>query len=126
MTKDSIPDDLRRFILTSVPSVPFLEAVLLLKGQPDAAWTVSELARRLYLPEARVAEMVEAVHAAGIAARDEGVDCYRYAPPAPLAEMLQRLAHVYSKDLVAVTDLIHSRTDKRAYQFADAFRLRKD
>jgi hypothetical protein len=25
-----------------------------------------------------------------------------------------------------VTDLIHSRTDKRAQQFADAFRLRKD
>jgi hypothetical protein len=27
---------------------------------------------------------------------------------------------------VAVTDLIHSRIDKRAQQFADAFRFRKE
>lgn len=126
MTKDSIPDDLRRFVLTSIPSVPFLEAVLLLRGQPDAAWTVPQLARRLYLPEPRVSETMEAVHAAGIAVRDDSAGVYRYAPDAPLAEMLERLAQAYSKDLVAVTDLIHSRTDKRAYQFADAFRLRKD
>ena len=126
MTKDSIPDDLRRFILTSIPSVPFLEAVLLLQAQPELAWTVPELARRLYVPEPRITEILDGVQAAGIAAKDDAAGGYRYAPPLALSEMLGRLARVYSTDLVAVTDLIHSRTDKRAFQFADAFRLRKD
>jgi hypothetical protein len=40
--------------------------------------------------------------------------------------MLRQLATAYSRDLIGVTDLIHSRTARRAQQFADAFRIRKD
>ena len=32
MSKTSVPDEVRRFILTSVPSVPYLEALLLLQN----------------------------------------------------------------------------------------------
>ena len=32
MDKPSIPEDLRRFVLTSIPSVPFLEALLLMRA----------------------------------------------------------------------------------------------
>ncbi len=39
MTATDIPDDLRRFILTSVPSVPYLEAILLLQRERGTAWT---------------------------------------------------------------------------------------
>jgi hypothetical protein len=53
--------------------------------------------------------------------------CFRYQPATPeLATRLDMVAHAYSSNLVGVTDLIHSRIDKRAQQFADAFRLRKD
>ena len=41
--RSAIPDDVRRFILTSVPSVPYLEAMLLLRGEPQAAWDASAL-----------------------------------------------------------------------------------
>ena len=36
MVKSSIPEDLRRFVLTSIPSVPFLEALLLMR--PGDVW----------------------------------------------------------------------------------------
>jgi hypothetical protein len=36
------------------------------------------------------------------------------------------VAKAYATNLVAVTDVIHSRLDRRAQQFADAFRWRKD
>lgn len=128
MTYQDLPDDVRRFILTSVPSVPYLEAVLLLRGQPDLAWTAAAVARRLYLADAVAAELLRALASAGVAsAQPEAPEAFRYRPGTPdLAAMLDAVARAYSANLVRVTDLIHSRVDKRAQQFADAFRWRKD
>lgn len=129
MRRAEIPEDVRRFILTSVPSVPYLEAILLLRADPDVGWDVPRLAARLYVPERQAAEVLAALEAAGIAhGEDHGETAlFRYAPAtAELRERLDALAQAYSANLVGVTDLIHSRIDKRAQQFADAFRLRKD
>jgi hypothetical protein len=58
---------------------------------------------------------------------DEVLLSYQFHPrTVMLSEMIDRLDDVYSKQLVAVTQLIHSKIDKRAQQFADAFKLRKD
>lgn len=126
MTPSELPADLRRFILTSIPSVPYLEAVLLLRADPAQAWSPSQLARRLYVPEQAGTELVASLRASGIATAAEPPDCIRYAPAAELADLIDRLAAAYTQDLVAVTRLIHSRIDRRAQQFADAFRFRKE
>jgi hypothetical protein len=127
MPREPIPDDLRRFILTSVPSVPFVEAMLLFMAKPGTALSVDEIARGLYMPLASAAQVVDALRDARIVAGDPGSnEGSRYAPAAELESMLRRLADFYSRDLIGVTDLIHSRTARRAQQFADAFRIRKD
>lgn len=126
MTAPGIPDDLRRFILTSVPSVPYLEAILLLQRERGTAWTAPLVARRLYLPEPRATELLASLHAAGLITASSPQGSFTYTPQAQLASMLERLAQLYETNLVAVTDLIHSNVDRRAFQFADAFRLRKD
>jgi len=127
MTDKTIPDEVRRFILTSIPSVPYLESILLFQRESGTPWNAPLLARRLYLPEAQAAQLLQALEAAGVAARGPATqDAYRYLPAPELAGMLERVAHHYSADLFAVTDLIHSKLDKRAIQFADAFRWRKD
>lgn len=128
MRRGEIPDDVRRFILTSVPSVPYLEAILLLRTEPDAAWEVRRVAGRLYVGEKQAAELLAALTEAGIAAHEaqEEAALFRFSPvTVELRELLDVLAQTYSVNLVGVTDLIHSRIDKRAQQFADAFRLRK-
>lgn len=123
--RPDLPQDLRRFILTSIPSVPYLEALLLLRGESQRSWSAAEAARRLYLPEQRGTELLGELVSAGVA-RQESLG-YRYAPATEeLAAMLDRLAVQYSADLVGISDLIHSRVDKKAQQFADAFRIRKD
>lgn len=127
-SRKALPDEVRRFILTSVPSVPYLEAILLMLSDAQAQWDAARVARRLYVAEGKAAELLEQLAAAGVARRVEGLDgCFRYQPATPeLAARLDQVAQAYSANLVAVTDLIHSRIDKRAQQFADAFRLRKD
>jgi hypothetical protein len=129
MSRAELPDEIRRFILNSVPSVPYLEAILLLRTDPDVSWDVRRVAARLYVAERQAAEVLTALTVAGVAHGDDHGDTalFRYAPAtAELRERLDALAQAYSTNLVEVTDVIHSRVDKRAQQFADAFRVRKD
>lgn len=123
MTQGDLPADLRRFILTSIPSVPYLEAVLLLRAEPRA-WRVQQLAQRLYVGERTAAELLAQLREGGVAEEADGG--VRYAPAPALRELLDQVAHAYAADLVTVTGLIHSRIDRRAQQFADAFRFRKE
>ncbi len=127
MDKAIIPEDLRRFILTSVPSVPFLEALLLLRADPAQAWRPETLARRLYTRERVAQTLLDDLCTAGIAACTDEAGTYAYQPAtAELRDLIDRLADLYAKQLVDVTHLIHSTLDRKAQQFADAFKWRKD
>lgn len=121
--RQPIPDDVRRFILTSIPSIPFLEAVLLMRAEPQAEWDAMRIARRLYIPAARSDELFAQLAEAGLAARSGST--LRWQPDPQLAGVIDQLAALYAEDLVGVTELIHSRQERRAQHFADAFRLRK-
>lgn len=119
-----LPLDVRRFILIGVPDVPYLEALLLLRSDDGTAWDPKRVAQRLFVSEQRGAELLQALVAGGIAHATEGG--FQYRPSPDMRAMLDKLAAIYSADLVGVTKLIHSRSDKQAQKFADAFRLRKD
>lgn len=126
MSGQQVPDEVRRFILTSIPSVPYLEALLLLRADHRHPWDSFKLASRLYTGEGQASELLQLLHDAGVVERAAGRS-YAYAPATPeLRTVIDALAVTYSNDLVRVTDLIHSRLDKRAQQFADAFRWKKD
>jgi hypothetical protein len=126
MSKTRIPDEVRRFILTSIPSVPYLEALLLLRAEPARPWDSHRLAGRLYIGEAQALELLQSMQQGGVTRqRDDGGFAYGPAQE-ELRVLIDRLADSYSQDLVGVTDLIHSRLDKRAQQFADAFRWKKE
>jgi hypothetical protein len=128
LARTPIPEDLRRFILTSVRSVPFVEAVLLFRGAAARGLDTKSLAQRLYMPEKNAAQLVQELLDAGVLSRDaQRPDLFRYAPSSPdLEAMLDMLTAFYSTHLVDVTQLIHSLGTRRAMQFADAFKIRKD
>jgi hypothetical protein len=66
---------------------------------------------------------------AGMAAPwpDADADAYCYRPREDaVRERIDRLAVLYATHLVEVTHLIHSSLDRKAQQFADAFKWRKD
>ncbi len=123
-----IADDIKRFILTSIPSVPYLEATLLLRGDTSLPWDSARLAQRLYLSEKAAAALLAELHETGMLALEEQSSAqYRFAPSNDeLKQMIDRLADAYSAHLVEVTNLIHAKTGKKAQQFADAFKWRKD
>ena len=125
MPREPIPEELRRFLLTSVPSVPFVEALLLRESHGEPMETAT-IARRLYMPEHAATTVVEQLAAAGIVQPAGGpTPAHRFAPQPELAAIVEMLATYYRSHLVEVSDLIHSATGRTARQFADAFKLKK-
>ncbi|HET6434556.1 MAG TPA: hypothetical protein VFG18_02475 [Xanthomonadaceae bacterium] len=125
MTAPHIPDEVRRFLLGAIPSVPHLEALLLLHADPARGWDAVALAGRLYLDPPRAAALLADLVRAELAVADDGGYRFETADPA-LAAVVGELARVYARHVVAVAELIHSTPDRRARRFADAFLLRKD
>jgi predicted ArsR family transcriptional regulator len=128
MVEYPIPNDVRQFILESVVSIAQLEALLLLRGSPDEEWTAQKVAGRLYISEQEVTYLLTRLCAEGlIAFNNDRPPLYRYQPDSDdLAQIVDRLAETYSKHLVPVTNLVHSKPRTRVREFADAFHLRKD
>ena len=127
MPREPIPEDLRRFLLTSVPSVPFVEALLLLREARGEPVETTQVARRLYLPEHAAVTVLEQLAQARIVERSpQGPSAHRFAPDPGLATVVEQLASYYRSHLVEITDVIHSRTGRKAQKFADAFKWRND
>lgn len=126
MNQERIDADLRRYILGSVPTVPYLEALLLLRENPSISWNAKSLSGRLYVSKGTAKALLAMLQEEQIAKEGgESRKHFHYAPPAELMPMLDRMAELYRTDLLAVTDMIHSRIDRQAHQFSEAFRLRK-
>lgn len=102
-----ISPDLRSFVLT-LPSVPFLEALLLLHNAPDRIWSTEAIAQRLYLQSvARADDIVRELAARGFCVRTpDGLLMYR-----PAGDERQRLvaelAREYQSRLIEITKLVH-------------------
>ena len=127
MSEMSVLPDLRRFILMSVRSVPYLEAMLLLRREPELPWDARRLARRLYIIEKKSEELLQALLEARVVVLAEGAAAgYCYRPETrDLADMVDRLAEFYAVHLVEVTHLIHATHERKAEKFANAFIWRK-
>lgn len=121
----TIPDAVRRFVLTSVPSVPFLEAAGVFHSNADATFTAEAIASALYVARDTAEKLLAQLLQAGIVApAGEG---YRFAPrDAELASALDALFACYRVNLVGITNLVHDATQRSAARFANAFKLRKD
>lgn len=127
MDHTPIPDHLKRFILLSIPSVPYLEATLLLHSDPSKTWDFKEILRRIYLDDASGEILLAELMAGGIlnANTQKPSQCQYQPRTNELGQMIDLLAAVYPKKLVEVSQLIHSKVDKKAQRIADAFKLRK-
>jgi hypothetical protein len=123
MPDEQVPEDVREFILRYINSIAQLEALLLLWRDPNVAWDLASMAKRLYISERETAEVLAQLSTDGLLSVNEGT--YRFNSPSPEQQQLvARLAEVYSKQLIPVTNVIHAKP-RRIREFADAFKLRK-
>jgi len=127
-SSDMIPEDVTQFIQENIDSIAQLEALLLLRGEPNGTWSSSTLAQRLYTSEKETLEALERLCSSRLTiACGANPTLYRYEPASQeLRDVVDRTAHFYSKHLVPITNLIHGKSKTRVQEFADAFKIRKD
>ena len=128
MDEKFIPDDIAQFVIEKIDSVAELEALLLLRREPNRKWTPDEISRRLYLTAREAFEILVGLSTKGLVLYKAGASgWYEYEPgTADLGRLVDRLCETYAKLIVPVTNLIHGKSKKRVQEFADAFKLRKD
>lgn len=123
MVVDMLPGDVERFINENLDSVPQLETLLLLRDSSPRAWTAEEVARRIYLPTERTAELLAHLESKGWLASLSGAFLFRTGTRDD--GMIAQLAALYRENLVGVAQAIHRKPDA-VLDFARAFRVRKD
>lgn len=111
MTRPIIPADLRSFITQHIVSVPYLEALLLMRRAGNAGLDRASLADALYVNEVTSGEVLAQLSEAGLVqavASPGELSHYVYAAQAAKAALIDRLAEEYANNLIGVSMLIHS------------------
>jgi len=122
-----LPPAVLQLIRRHLHSVLDVETLLLLRSQPETAWSASVLRIALYITEEAAAEHLAKLHAGGLLAAThdgEHATLYRYAPSAATARAVDELAVVYAQRKVRVIEVIYSGPLDSVRSFASAFRLR--
>ena len=123
MVSESIPDDVREFVLKYIDSIAQLEALLLLRREISAPWNAATVAKRLYIPHGDASDVLGKLLAHGFLKLNRKT--YQYQCPPELDTLVGHVADVYARQLIPVTHLIHNKPG-RIREFADAFKLRKE
>jgi ABC-type transporter Mla maintaining outer membrane lipid asymmetry permease subunit MlaE len=123
MVDDGIPAELRDFITKSIDSVGQLEALLLLRNNADETWDVAQLTRRLYVHETEAAAILTHLVEQGFVIAQDG--SYRYDRQGKQAAVVDQLAEAYARQLIPITNVIHSKP-RGIRAFADAFKIKRD
>ena len=125
MSDDLIPKTVREFIETNIDSIAELEALMLIRHDPKRVWTAEDLATRLYISVERTETVLTKLETLGISKVGRGGGISYKASSADLDSVVAEVVEAYSKYLIPVTNLIHTKLESKVQQFADAFRLRR-
>ena len=108
MATQYVPDDIRDFILKHIASVAQIEALLLIWATPEKRWGISQIAARIYANETETAKALEGLCNVGLLDRRDGT--FGLKTSEETFELIRRLRETYARHLIAVTDVIHSRS----------------
>ena len=116
--------DVDRFILDEMDSVPHLEALLLLWNTRPRHWTIDELAGYLYIPPDRARTILRDLQQRNLVLVDSDSCIYHSAETRdPLIAEVDR---TWRRELIRISNMIHSKGSPAVREFARAFRLKKD
>lgn len=121
-----IPERVLRFLSERIDAVPQLEALLLLWQEPSKAWSVDEIARRVYVSPETSQQILRSLQTRQLAISDDGAG-YRYSAAWDgSGTLMAEVASTYRRHLVRIATFIHSGASASVRDFARAFHLKKD
>lgn len=126
MTDGDPEDEALRFIFDNIETVPQLEALLLIWQNNMRTWTAEELAARIYVSTADARNIFDYFRRRGLVS-EPTADTFQYASEwDPSNELMPRVAKTYSRNLVGIARMIHSKGSASVREFARAFQIKKE
>lgn len=127
MTSDET-EQLRTFLRENVFSFEELETILFFARAPRRAWGCADVAAVLNLSDDLIEGALDGL-TRSLLKRDDAEGSYRYAPPAELEPIVEKLRQAYEEHRIAVVQLMAANSIERvrssaARRLADAFRLK--
>jgi hypothetical protein len=124
MAASEIPKPVRQLIARHIDSVQQVEVLVLLRRDPEQAWTAETISRELRIAGASCAEWLDRFATAGLVKSDHLG--YRDAPNGRHAAAVAELIDLYGRRRTSLIEAIYSRPSDSIQSFSDAFRLRRD
>lgn len=119
-------EDVIGFILDEIESVPQLEALLLLRNTRPRKWMVDELSKRLYISREAARSVLEDLSRKKLILLDPADSTYHYAATEDRDRLIGLVDETYRRQIVRISQLIHSKPSAALRDFARAFRFTKD
>jgi hypothetical protein len=113
-----------RFVLDEIESVPHIEALLILWNSRPRKWPLEELAALLFLPQERTRQILEDLQQRSLALAVENI--YSYNAAHARDHLMPDVDRTWRRELVRLSNLIHSKASPAVREFARAFRFKKD
>lgn len=120
--------DVDRFITEEIDSVPHLEALLLVWRRRPGTWLADDMAQMLYVPPQSAERLLQDLAQRGLVAMIPGEPA-RYAYQSVSSEedsLLEAIDITYRRELVRISNMIHSKAPAAVREFARAFRFTRD
>jgi hypothetical protein len=115
-----------QFILDEIESVPHLEALLLLRKTRPEKWSIQDLSQRLYISREGVRILVDDLIRRKLLMLDSAAGTYYYSAPEERDRLIGLVDDLYRRQLVRISQLIHSKPSAAVRDFARAFRFTKE
>jgi DNA-binding IclR family transcriptional regulator len=116
--------EIDRFILDEIDSVPHLEALLLVWNNRPKPLPVADLAALLFLPQDHTRQILEHLQQRALVALAP-TGC-SYNPDSRYDLLLEEVDRTWRRELVRISNMIHSKASPAVREFARAFRFKKD
>jgi hypothetical protein len=124
---EHLAPEVLRFIGLCIPTVPHLEAMLLMWETTPRLWNAAEIAARIYVTEDAAGQILKDLERCGIAELDSIKPAFfKYSSASDWTATLPLVAHTYRRQLSKVARYIHAQGPKSVREFSRAFRLRRD
>lgn len=117
-----------RFILDEIDSVPQLEALLLIWNNRPKEWSCEDMAKALYVSDDIAQTILKDLASRRLIDEISGSrGQFALLAESPEKEvMLAALDRTYRRELVRISTMIHSKASRAVRDFARAFRFTKD
>lgn len=112
------------FVIAEIESVPHLEALLLIWNDRPRKWSISDMARAIYLAENETQFILRDLVQRQLIVMES--DKYRYNASHPKTDVVAKLDSIYRREIVRISNMIHSKPSASVRAFARAFKLTKD